>query len=339
MGTPEDGASRSHAVVRAAWITVAVIVGVLALGAVATYVTASPTLCGACHEMKSAVVTWEQSPHNRVGCPSCHETPRPWYQFPQTLLARGAMLGRDLDAHFSAGYAATPGTSIMSTVTVPDSTCEQCHDPSRKVTMRYGTLIDHKEHAKRNKSCMSCHVWTAHPTPGYEKPLLLMEQCFNCHGKPSNPKASGACTACHPASFNKRPASHGPTKWTSLHGKAALKGIQQCSMCHAATFCGDCHGVPMPHPVGWEAGKTGHGVTATRDRSICAKCHTGKADMCGMCHHKGFEPTKGPWLAQHPAMVEKRGVAFCLGCHAPTYCVFCHAREEQEETEPDADNE
>ena len=93
-------------------------------------------------------------------------------------------------------------------------------------------------------------------------------------------------------------------------------------MCHKASFCTDCHGVEMPHPGGWP--KT-HGATAERDREVCARCHLEKPDLCSMCHHKGWEPQKGPWMTQHPLMVRERGTAFCMQCHVATFCTNCHA--------------
>jgi len=309
-----------HTVVRRAWIGLAIAVALVLVGMGATYLTAAPALCASCHEMAPAVASWSQSPHSVVGCPSCHEQSRPWYRFPETLILRVGMLTRDTAAHVSEGG------SQEGTVTVPDSACEQCHDPSRKVTMRYGTLIDHQEHARRNKSCQSCHIWTAHPRSGAEKPLLLMEQCFTCHGTPGNPMASGTCVTCHPASFDKRPASHGPAAWKVTHGKVAMAGEQKCTMCHTAAFCTDCHGLAMPHPAGWERGKTGHGATASKGEQVCVKCHTERPDPCAKCHHQDFKQTKGTWIEQHPDVVEQRGVLFCLKCHEPTHCVKCHTR-------------
>jgi hypothetical protein len=324
-GAPTPG-SRSHAVVRIAWIAAAAYAALFVLGMGVTYLAATPSVCGACHEMTPAVTTWQQSPHARVGCPDCHETRRPWYLFPETLVARGAMLKRDLQAHWALGSAPASGSQGIHALPIADSTCEHCHDPSRTVTMRNGMLIDHAKHAKRNKSCLGCHIWTAHPDPKAERPLLLMERCFTCHGLTRAAKAPGTCDVCHQASFSKRPASHGPAAWQTAHGKVALAGGQNCSMCHKPSFCRDCHGLEIPHPAGWEKGRTGHGVVASKSVKVCAKCHRQGADLCSMCHHTGFEPAKGPWITQHPSTVDQRGVSFCLTCHEPTYCTACHSR-------------
>jgi len=317
---------RSSRVVRSLWIAAASICAVLALGLAMTRVTASAIVCGACHEMSPKVAAWRTGGHTQIGCPACHETPLPWYRFPETLAVRGAMLTRDVGDHWSNRARDASRASNDDTSTVPDSTCLKCHDPSRKITMRFGTLIDHTEHAKRNKSCVSCHIWTAHPDPNVERPILLMAQCFTCHGRTKTAKAPGTCDVCHPKSFSLRPESHRPASaWRTRHGKVALAGGQPCDMCHDEDFCRNCHGVDMPHPTGWGKGQpAGHASVAELNRQVCARCHKEKPDLCSMCHHKGWEPTKGPWISQHPLMVRQHGAAFCMRCHAATFCTDCH---------------
>lgn len=320
----KDRASR---VVRVIWIAAASMAGVVAIGLVLLHVTGLPSVCGMCHEMSPAVTSWRVSGHTKVGCPACHEKPRAWYQFPQTLFLRSAMLTRDISLHLAKDST----RSDEATPTVADSTCESCHDPSRKVTMRFGTLIDHAEHAKRNKSCLSCHLWTAHPDPTAERPMLLMERCFTCHGRAKGAKAPGTCDVCHPSSFSLRPVSHRSASWSTTHGKAALAKQQPCEMCHEQTFCRRCHGLEMPHPAGWATGPIPtHAAAGERGRQVCARCHTAKPDLCGMCHHKGWEPAKGTWIEQHPLMVDQRGADFCFQCHHSTFCFDCHAGQGQQ---------
>jgi nitrate/TMAO reductase-like tetraheme cytochrome c subunit len=309
--------ARLHAALRVGWIALATLAVVMALGIAIDRVSASPDLCNSCHQMKPAVASWRTSSHTKVACSECHETPRPWYQLPVTLWERGGLLGRDLSASFSGKAGVTP-------TAVPDETCLQCHDLGREITMRYGTLIDHAEHAQRNKSCVSCHLWTGHPDPAADRPLLLMGQCFTCHGRPDQPKASGTCNTCHPATFDKRPASHAPSTWQAAHGKNAKANQPECLMCHEEATCRTCHGLEMPHPPTWSDGATGHGVVAAKNRNACTKCHAGGAQFCSMCHHKEYDTKRGPWVAQHPDAVEKGGAAACIECHGPMYCVRCH---------------
>jgi hypothetical protein len=314
--------NRPSRVVRATWVFVASIAAIMAVALTLLNVSALPSICGMCHEMSPAVASWRVSGHTKVGCASCHEPARAWYAFPVTLFGRSAMLARDISLHL----ARDPQPSEEATPTIPDSTCERCHDPSRAVTMRFGTLINHAEHAKRNGSCLSCHLDTAHPDPTAERPMLLMERCFACHGRTKQAKAPGTCDVCHPKSFSLRPASHAPpTKWRTAHGEASIAQQQPCAMCHEKTFCDGCHGLQMPHPAGWAVGiKPLHASIGERDRQVCAQCHTDKPDLCSMCHHKGWEPARGTWVAQHPLMVDQRGANFCFQCHTSTFCFDCH---------------
>lgn len=318
---------RRHRMARIAWTAAATLVAVLGVTVGLAVFAASPTLCGTCHEMRPKVEAWKTSSHTRVGCSGCHETPRPWYRFPETLTERATRLQRDLSAHgvFEGRAVAAAVGSTEPSGTVPDSTCLGCHDLSRKITMKYGTVFDHGAHAKRNGSCLSCHLSTAHPDTQAQRPLLLMSRCFTCHGRQPGAKASGACITCHPKSFSLRPATHATSAWrTGNHGKAALADRQYCSMCHEQSFCNDCHGLVMPHPADWARGAKGHSAFPKEKRYVCSQCHKERPDLCSMCHHRGFEPDKGSWVKQHPLMVNKRGASFCLSCHPPTYCSRCH---------------
>ena len=310
---------------RVLWIVgVAMAAMVLTTGA-AIIASGSPQVCGACHEMQPAVATWRVSPHAQVGCPACHEPPQPVYSAPATLVWRAGMLRRDLAAHDAAKASTTPTMSFDTTSTIPDANCLQCHE-MRTITSPAGLLIDHTKHVERNKSCVSCHLWTAHPAPDAEAPLLFMARCFQCHGRTPGSKAPGTCTTCHPPGFSARPASHTTGNWRTEHGKAALAHRQPCSMCHETSFCNNCHGLQMPHPADWVKGNPGHSTVGANNRALCARCHTQKPDLCSMCHHEDFGPTKGPWLLQHPAMVDKRGAAFCMQCHDSVFCTDCHSK-------------
>ncbi|HSK47470.1 MAG TPA: NapC/NirT family cytochrome c [Coriobacteriia bacterium] len=307
-------------------IAIGVVLGVFALGFLADQVTSSPQLCGACHEMRPRVATWKQSAHASVDCVKCHVAPHKWYEVPQAIIGRSALLGRDISLHVAGGYQDPVETRREHIEPVKDETCLQCHDPNRKATSGFRILIDHPEHAKRNKSCVSCHVRTAHPVETRGKALTLMGQCFTCHGVEKTAKAPATCTLCHPSDFELLPASHAPdAKWKRDHGSVALKDRKQCEMCHEKQFCTNCHGVEMPHPENWsKRGSTSHSSVAEENRQVCNQCHGSRPDMCTMCHHKAYEPTKGTWVKQHFLEVEKRGTAYCMKCHAPVFCVRCH---------------
>lgn len=308
---------------RNAAIAAGFFIGLVMIFAGSLYFSASPVICGSCHEIRPMVETWKTSAHANIGCPACHEAVRPWYRFPETLAARATVLQRDMQAHRNGVRVTFPPASRTDTSTIADENCLECHELSRSITLKFGTLIDHTKHAQRNKSCVSCHLWTAHPPADADRPVLLMARCFTCHGRTPGAKAPGTCSTCHPASFSLRPESH-RTEWQARHGKVALRDRQQCVMCHETTFCTNCHGVQMPHPKDWVRGVPGHSTVGAARRSVCAKCHTEKPDLCSMCHHKDYQPTGVPWMRQHRIMVAKRGAAFCMDCHDATYCFNCH---------------
>ena len=310
--------------VRDAWIAVGVFVLMLWLGVGAFYLSASSTVCSSCHEMTPKVDAWKTSAHADIGCPACHEAQRAYYSFPEILGARAAAMQRDLHAHNS--QTTTDIVNALNSVkpSIADDNCLKCHDLSRKITVHFGTIINHAEHAKRNKSCISCHLWTAHPPPNADRPVLLMVQCFTCHGRTKTAKAPGECAVCHPKSFNLRPESHLTGDWLALHGRVALANRQQCVMCHEDTFCRACHGLDMPHPPTWVRGNPGHSSVGATNPQVCAQCHAGSPNLCTMCHHQGFAPAKGPWVQQHPSMVATKGAAFCMNCHVAVFCHNCH---------------
>jgi hypothetical protein len=220
--------------------------------------------------------------------------------------------------------AVESGSAAATVSPIPDAACLQCHDADRKATSRYGLVINHAEHAKRNKSCVSCHLWAAHPDPKASRGSLMMSQCFNCHGQATQPRASAECSVCHVKDMDLKPDTHKTGKWQKEHGVAAKADRQQCVMCHKAAFCDNCHGLEIPHPLGWARGASGHAVVARQNRAVCEKCHPGNANLCTMCHHQGFDDTKGPWVKQHNVQVRETGAAFCFKCHDATYCVRCH---------------
>jgi nitrate/TMAO reductase-like tetraheme cytochrome c subunit len=322
--------------VRLLWIAAAAYILFMALGAGLASFTAQPSTCATCHEIAPAVESWKTSPHAQVGCPKCHQPVTSWVAFPATLVWRGQMLQRDVTAHRANPLASKLTTVQANSRPVPDENCLQCHDLTRAVTLPNGLVMDHAKHVARNRSCVSCHYFTAHPVPDAQKQLVLMARCFQCHGRQPGAKAPGTCTECHPASFNMRPESHTPSdRWLAEHGKIAKVDRKPCAMCHDPKFCNDCHVLPMPHPAGWAARPNPlHAAVAKQDPKVCERCHGPAPNLCNMCHHKGFDPKSGPWASHHAPTVSTFGVPFCLSCHDELFCMTCHAREGGPATPP-----
>ena len=312
-----------------AWlrILVTVALGVLLLAVLFDVGTASPAVCRGCHEMDVRIDSWESSAHSVVRCVECHQPPTAWYELPTRVADRAMLLAHDTKAHFASGF---DGEAIDALPThaepISDEVCLSCHDPNREATSGYRIKIDHVEHAKRNGSCSSCHVRTAHPRPTRGTPLTLMGQCYTCHGTPEYADAPSECNACHPDGYKLLPESHESIRWARGHGDTSEEDAKLCSMCHKVAFCDDCHGIGMPHPAQWEEGESGHADAARRDADVCARCHDGGPDMCTMCHHTSYEPMKGAWVDQHPIEVRDEGQEYCLSCHEQRYCSYCHTR-------------
>lgn len=298
----------------------------VALLLVIDQVTSAPAVCGSCHSMESRHDSWSRSPHAQVKCVTCHVDPEPWYAHPVEVSKRGLLLGRDVYLHVASASGSPESQPGVVHEPIADEVCLQCHDVNRKATSGFRILIDHPEHARRNGSCVSCHVLTAHPVPTRGAAMTLMTQCFTCHGTAEQPEASADCGTCHPADYELEPGSHKQAKWAKSHGRVSEQDPAQCGMCHQQSFCDDCHGLPMPHPAGFAQGgaEEGHAPLGKTNRALCANCHEDKPDLCSMCHHKAMDPAQGEWVKQHYGSVEKQGVAYCFECHAPTYCVRCH---------------
>lgn len=195
--------------------------------------------------------------------------------------------------------------------------------------------------------------------------FMSMTACFRCHTLTDEVpeggiKAPGTCSACHPASFNLKPKNHAEADFfpkghaelaaeASEEASAALAEahseedgkeseevlalspvatVNYCATCHnTQKFCNDCHGIEMPHPVGFTEN---HGDAGKKTPKVCANCHAqgGSKDgteFCNACHHKDGDPKK-PWIPQHFDAVKKSGAEPCFKCHEPTYCAKCHVR-------------
>jgi hypothetical protein len=307
------------------WYIPTAIVAVFALTYGAVVVTGTDEACAVCH--KQQVARWRTSAHTQAGCPACHEGPRAWYKMPEVLVPRFGMVKRKVETWFVAS-AASESVSPHVDVSVTDERCRSCHVLTRTVTAENGTHINHAEHAKRNHSCLSCHQDMIHPVERKRTTDSLMTRCFCCHGTDTNPKAPRKCTTCHPNTFNFRPESHS-TVWEKTHPSVLKTDKKECWFCHNKTDCGDCHGVPMPHPNNWSKGATKHSSTSENKWKVCEKCHHTGPDGCPSCHHEKYERAPGPWLKAHPQVVKAGGASTCFDCHRPTVCAQCHTRSKK----------
>ncbi len=110
----------------------------------------------------------------------------------------------------------------------------------------------------------------------------------------------------------------------------AVAEVGYCSTCHVIdTFCMDCHGMEMPHPI--EFRNRTHPELVVAQAEKCEMCHTAANPyFCDNCHHGTMSSwefqTDVAWGgAQHAEAVRTNGVPGCLGqCHEIAYCQECH---------------
>ncbi len=214
--------------------------------------------------------------------------------------------------------------------------CPDCHSRFDASVGRDGVLVStfaHGFHLDSGASCPDCHVVPTHREDGIVKPT--MAKCFACHSQDEAGAPPGACDACHPPDFRLVPASHADPDWLpplerlgtveAVHSIEGQGGPEECSVCHDADFCIDCHEVEMPHPADWTAA---HPETA-RDvgEGACGNCHAART-LCNECHHAGFVAGDVPWAKQHRNVIAQNGVLPCLQCHSSTTCAHCHTTGE-----------
>ncbi len=343
----------------------------VALTVAALGVTSTRWFCSeGCHKVQDdTILAYQASPHSEISCMACH---MPVGSGPVKFVLHKAKALGELYLTVTGTYhlPLNDGSHLaLDEHEMGSGQCTQCHGSNRKVTPSKGILIDHAAHAEKHIWCTVCHNRVAHvenfeltltdPKSGEpnrkHEDFMKMRACFRCHtqtpgelkedGKAAKEgdakeglvpqEAPGECSACHPAGFELRPASHFEAGFYTRSGDSAghAQGAKQdkayCAMCHnEERFCDACHKVPMPHPDGFT---DDHGESGTAQPGVCANCHnksgrpTADTEFCNACHHEGSDPTK-PWVPQHFVSVRDKGAGACFDCHAPTFCARCHVR-------------
>jgi len=168
--------------------------------------------------------------------------------------------------------------------------CMACHRTRKPATHRMSWSKRHgKEATRRSDSCWLCHSTQScrnchgldmpHPGNWLVAHRIVAQykstKCAKCH-KPTQ------CSDCHRKSV---PADHRVGNWLRDHGKRAKLSDTKCLRCHdRQKFCAACHGVPMPHPVGWLTNHKGAGSSLDPNGTCLRQCH--KREFC-RCHGSG----------------------------------------------------
>ena len=171
------------------------------------------------------------------------------------------------------------------------SGCLACHVGYTEKRKFDDLYFNHPVHQESGLGCMDCHTNTAHPSP----PPPEMETCAECHTEVTTP---GECQLCHAPGtlshferlgvgsndFENCGACHLPgslerTDNQSLPSHPTFNGVDSdvCLACHATDWCARCH--EDEHPDDWVGT---HGQSVLDTGGNCFDCHTGA--LCGPCH-------------------------------------------------------
>lgn len=305
------------------WIVRAIIVFVV-LGVfwVAEVQLDNPKQCASCHSEANYPAAVAESEHKDVSCMSCHGS-----QGVGAPLADAATYGRWVLVYSSRKAAPDPEPG-----SVTSSDCLSCHGDVRTgVVERKGIRVRHSDFLEAGNDCMECHASVAHGDTVSVPKEPGMNKCLVCH---DGTKAPADCDYCHVAEPETAniPLDQLP--------KINQLDTSNCYTCHEEKPCLRCHGVTMPHPVGWSPGEGAdtnsgtHPYEGFKNRELCWRCHfaEGKpfqaSDASCRCHGLlGKMHGGAAWVREHAlqATGKKPGAeAECYACHTQELCVMCH---------------
>lgn len=258
--------------------------------------------CGSCHPVETHLETTTVRPTMK-GCYECHgvEAAEP---LPCSSCHPLSVVPRP-PSHQDESW----GRAHAITVLDPETSCDTCHQQPQFCDSCHGTEMPHPDGWLEDRHAAE-----------------FVDQgeagCAMCHGPTPGAVARSDCDTCH------HPGGAVEETWLVAHSDVASQdGGESCTTCHSQqTFCTACHGVELPHPVGWLEGD--HAVAAfADDDGSCALCHGQSEESearseCDSCHHPGGDPEQ-PWLVAHPNVVRFED-AQCFSCHAQATCAQCH---------------
>lgn len=250
-----------------------------------------------------------------------------------------------------------------------DQNCKNCHKNERhmqqvlaatpSLAMQRASAI-HFDHAKHlampgvEGQCIHCHAGVVSESGGPHFPP--MGKCFSCH-EHQDQWDRGVCAPCHSSADlrNLVPETflaHGPG-WDRRHGALAMTTTAQCSACHTAESCDDCHDVSQNmtierrkatqvggdfvHPADF---LTRHAMEAASEPARCLSCH--RTETCDSCHMArgvsagridAVSPHPPGWMGpdsldpRHHGRSARRDILSCASCHdqgPATNCITCH---------------
>lgn len=301
---------------RIPWLPVLVILGFLIASSEAAFIGATYTQrgCTSCHEPRVASEANAATPHGAVECLDCHRPPGPF-----SLVSLNLQAARNMLVAASPWSQPHPSRAI-----VHDTACKKCHDVvlAQRLTVANDIRMSHAEPAEAGLSCQSCHATALHMRARLTRDMGH-SACADCH---DGEQAATQCSTCH---LREPPRDRAALTGTeaATHGDNRLKAhgmgdMDACTICHARTFCKQCHGVDLPHArVAFPYLHDDEALEVGTE--VCVSCH--QQSFCTSCHIMEM-PHPGSFLAQHPQQVAERGQDVCSRCHVPDDCRTCHQR-------------
>jgi cytochrome c nitrite reductase small subunit len=183
--TPDAPARKPLSPQRMIWIAVAAVVVVVC--AIPVILTATPTMCGSCHEMQPYVTSWQNSSHREAAsnCLVCHTRPGivSWIGYEAGFY--GEIVG-----HFQGAEVTT--TSANAPV-VESCLRSGCHSVNRETSNAGDIKISHRLHVIQAKiPCTTCHPGAVHAGVNGRLKLPPMTLCKTCHRAQMQ-----TCSYCH----------------------------------------------------------------------------------------------------------------------------------------------
>ena len=198
------------------------------------------------------------------------------------------------DLHCTTCHYAIPRSTSIQDITLPKMIdCVQCHDSAKSIKAEFrmsNCKTCHADNVVTNTAVPLSHTKGVKPdfhteafrTHHAEESVAPDAKCFVCH---QNVAASSAgttqCNNCHQVML---PANH-TSRWKDdLHGKYAALDRVQCTTCHTAAYCSDCHNeLPRSHEPLAQFKGGAHAYPAMLDLRSCLTCHTFQ-NTCAECH-------------------------------------------------------
>ncbi len=377
------------------WLLLAliVIVAIALLSGVALKATSTPQFCSSCHEMNPEYTTWQVTSHSKVACVTCHIPPGA-----VSLVKHKVASIRQLTEHITGDI---PQPIVMREI-IENSVCEQCHSSMRKVTPSGDIVIPHDKHLAQGLACVACHggvahgfvaergltdkkdydTWTiakADKVTKFDETKTAMEVCLDCHEQVNRGEKPWLIHEGVGQTEEQRIAHSEENKKTAAETTGKLRADSKTeatvggtnTLKAPTTKCSGCHtAIPTPDSHRDQSWGTTHGISASKDVSNCAECHSRQQEravvtaatsivdyartntFCADCHAKrpaGHLADKKAWLPTHNVVIKDKGAGNCLVCHDfdkpkevkseettilspnPAYCNQCHWYKNKEE--------